>query len=252
MAQEILLKLKDLSRFDNQAKRFLVSKINLEVLNGERIALVGPSGSGKTTLGRLIKGYSSFTEGTIEYCGLSKSSKELLHDKSIQLVFQNPYESFTPHRRVLDLLQEYLIKYQKLSLAKANDAINYYCKSLNVYPSQLKTLPHQLSGGELQRIALMRALLAKPKLLICDEILSALDYPLRLEVLELLLDYQKKMDLTILFITHDLASIARTFNKLIVLKEGRIVEMGNTKEIISLKRDPFVEQSFDALEWLSK
>ncbi len=252
MTKETLLKVKDLSRFDIQAKRFLVSKINLEVISGERIALVGPSGSGKTTLGRLIKGYSDFTEGTIEYCGLSKSSKDLLQDKSIQLVFQNPYESFTPHKRVLDLLQEYLIKYQKSSLAKANDYINYYCKYLNIYPSQLKTLPHQLSGGELQRIALLRALLAKPKLLICDEILSALDYPLRAEILQLLLDYQKKTDLSILFITHDLTAVANSFNKLIVLAEGKVVETGNAKEIISEKKSPFIQKSFEALAWLSK
>lgn len=236
----------------NSAKLHILSDINLDIDINSAIALVGPSGSGKTTLAKIIKGYVGQTQGSILIEGYELDAVDRVKDPRIQLVFQNPYESFTPHKTLLELLYEYLFRYRKLSHIEAYKEIEQLCDGLKIFPNHLKSYPHDLSGGELQRIALLRALLAHPKLLICDEILSALDASIKADILDLLFFYQRHRKMSILFITHDLSLVNTQFDRLAVIEEGQLTVWDNTKNVLSSQDNTFIQTSLEAYHWLSK
>ena len=247
-----LLELKNLSKATtiNKTSVYLLENISLALFKNSRVAIMGPSGSGKTTLAKLLKGYIKPSSGSIFYSGKIVSPNDLLMNQRLQLVFQNPDESLTPNRTILACLLEFLVKYKGLTRAKAIEQIERLSTEFEVSSYSLNNYPHQLSGGEKQRIALIRALLADPQVLIGDEILSALDEPLQKGVLDLLIDYQKKASFALVFISHDLSLISEYFDEVVIIKEGRVTDQGTLKDALGRFDCPFLRESQEAMKWL--
>jgi len=227
-----------------------IDDISLKLEENDRLALFGPSGSGKTTLARVLKGIIKPTNGKILFEGKLQTSKTLLMNPEIQLIFQNPYESLTPKVQVKQLLLEPLTYLFKLSKDKAFKKVYSFCEELEIQLPLLEKYSYQLSGGERQRVALLRALLANPKVLICDEILSALDQPLQNEVLDLLINFQKRHSLAIIFITHDLSLIQSFSKTVLLLNEGKVWGPLPTTNLLANHDHPFIRSSFEAANWL--
>lgn len=248
---EPILKVSNISkqlRSKNDAK-VILSTTTFTLTQNERLGIFGPTGSGKTTLARILKGYISQTSGTIYFLGNVISSKDLLKNPDIQLVFQNPYESLSPKLSIKELLLEPLLYYYKDSLKNLKRKVEYFCFEFNIEPALLEKYSYQLSGGERQRIALLRALLVQPKVLICDEILSSLDQLLQFQVLDLLLKYQQMHKASIIFISHDLSLIQKFCNRVLLLQNGVGILYDSTENLL-LNENLFIKNSIDALNWL--
>ena len=221
----------DLLIIENISKTFKVDKnkelqalknINIRLKKGECIGIVGESGCGKSTLARIIVGIERKTSGKIIFD--NKEIEGISKTKDIQMIFQNPLSSFNPRMKIVDYMWEPLRNYFKLS---KKDSIPFIKKSLmdvGLDENALEKYPHEFSGGQLQRITIARAIIIKPKLIVCDEITSALDVSVQKQILELLKKLQKDLDLSYLFIGHDLAVVQDISQKIVVMYMGKIVE----------------------------
>ena len=238
----------DLLIIENISKTFKVDKnkelqalknINIRLKKGECIGIVGESGCGKSTLARIIVGIERKTSGKIifdnkEIDGISKT-------KDIQMIFQNPLSSFNPRMKIIDYMWEPLRNYFKLS---KKDSIPFIKKSLidvGLDENALEKYPHEFSGGQLQRITIARAIIIKPKLIVCDEITSALDVSVQKQILELLKKLQKDLDLSYLFIGHDLAVVQDISQKIVVMYMGKIVEELDSVDLKSKAKHPYTK-----------
>lgn len=249
-----LVEINNLSKSVSSKKgsKLILDNICLSISSNTKLAVVGPSGSGKTSLAKVIKGYFSKSSGCVSFNGqVINSSSHLLANTKIQLVFQDPDQSLTPKRIISNSIIEYLCKYKGLSKASALTKLSSIANELKIVPSQLNKYPNELSGGEKQRVALIRALLAEPEILICDEILSALDQPLQEDVLNLLMDYQRKSSFALVFISHDLSMLTKFFDQAIIIDNARIVDRGSLKDLINNPSSHFMKKSTEALSWLS-
>ncbi len=232
-------------------------KISLELKRGSSLALVGESGSGKTTLARCIIGLESIDSGTIELDGerISGRSRAALrpYRKHIQMVFQDPYASLNPRQRVGDIvaLGPMLNGVSRdQAIAEARELL----RLVGLKPEAVDRYPHEFSGGQRQRIGIARALAVKPKLIVADEPVSALDVSVQKQVLELLNDLRKSFGLSMLFITHDLRVAATVCEEIAIMQRGEIVEQGSTAEIFASPAHPYTRSLFDAVpgrEWIS-
>ena len=238
----------DLLIIENISKTFKVDKnkelkalknVNIQLKKGECIGIVGESGCGKSTLARIIVGIEKKTSGKIifdnkEIDGISKT-------KDIQMIFQNPLSSFNPRMKIIDYMWEPLRNYFKLS---KKDSIPFIKKSLidvGLDENALEKYPHEFSGGQLQRITIARAIIIKPKLIVCDEITSALDVSVQKQILELLKKLQKDLDLSYLFIGHDLAVVQDISQKIVVMYMGKIVEELDSVDLKSKAKHPYTK-----------
>ena len=238
----------DLLIIENISKTFKVDKnkelkalknVNIQLKKGECIGIVGESGCGKSTLARIIVGIEKKTSGKIifdnkEIDGISKT-------KDIQMIFQNPLSSFNPRMKIVDYMWEPLRNYFKLS---KKDSIPFIKKSLidvGLDENALEKYPHEFSGGQLQRITIARAIIIKPKLIVCDEITSALDVSVQKQILELLKKLQKDLDLSYLFIGHDLAVVQDISQKIVVMYMGEIVEELNATDLKTKATHPYTK-----------
>jgi ABC-type dipeptide/oligopeptide/nickel transport system ATPase subunit len=246
MANIPLLKLLDLSKINSA---FSLINISFDLYLKDRLAILGPSGSGKSTLAKLIKGHITFSSGAIYYNNSSMTSKELLNSSDIQLVFQNCYDSLSPRVKIFQMLLESLKIRFKLDKLTAIAKIESLASELGINLCLLNKYPHELSGGEQQRIALLRALLVQPKVLICDEIVSSLDIDLQRQVLDCLLRYQKRNLFAIIFITHDLSLASSFCNRIMVVEEGMASHVQSIDECTSHSKHSFIKSSLEALEW---
>ncbi len=225
--------------------------LSLSIRSFDRVALLGPSGAGKTTLAKILKGYLIAETGEFNFLGKRSSQKLLRHNPQIQLIFQNPYESISPNMKIIDMLIEPLIFYRNCNKKTAVKIINTLSSQLNISCALLQKYPVSLSGGERQRIAIIRALSVEPKLLICDEILSALDQPLQMLVLDVLKIYQQRHGAGVIFITHDF-DIAKEFcNQALVLDKGIVCACGPMSSVLQNRSIEFVDRSLRAIDWLS-
>lgn len=217
-----------------------VDGVSFNIKEGETIGIIGESGCGKTTLGRVLVNLEAITDGSVEYYQtpiqqLLKEDRLKFH-KMVQMVFQNPYDTFDYRLTIEKIMMEPL----KLHGIGSNEVerkeiIINALENGGLKPASqyLKRFPHELSGGQLQRISIIRAMLLKPKFLIADEPVSMLDVSIRGEIIKMLQELTSKEKTTLIFISHDIATTRFISDRIIVMYFGKIVEMGNTQDVLT-------------------
>lgn len=243
-----ILKAKGITKHYNLGKDkkiiHALDNIDIEVFDKEIMGIVGESGSGKSTLGKCIIGLEKADKGEIVFNEkrmekFSNHEMKSVHQE-MQMIFQNPFSSFNPKITIGKSLFR-LCKYHKMSMEEAKERIEYLFEVVNLGIELLGRLPRDLSGGQLQRLALVRALIPNPNFLIADEAVSALDISVQAQVLNLFLDFREKMNLSILFISHDLDVVQQICDRVAVLYLGQIVEVGTVSEIYDNTQHPYTE-----------
>jgi epoxyqueuosine reductase len=224
--------------------------VSLEIEDGACLGLVGESGSGKTTLGRCISRLTDPTSGRVLFEGvdLTKLSGRRLREmrRHVQVVFQDPYTALNPRMRIRDLLEEPLKLQTTLDRSRRLVRVGEVVDMVHAHPSWLDRLPHQLSGGQLQRIVIGRAIAGAPRFVVLDEPTSSLDLSTRAGVLDLLKELQSELSLTYLLISHDLQSVRDFCDRVAVMYLGSIVETGSAEEIYSDPRHPYTQALLSA------
>jgi peptide/nickel transport system ATP-binding protein len=214
----------------------VVHGVDLHVGTGECLALVGESGSGKTTLSRSIGGLHHEWTGEIRLGGTTLSRfarhRSVEQRMRIQYVFQNPYSSLNPRRLIGDSLARPMLV-AGASRAEASAAVREMLERVSLTAGHADRYPDQLSGGERQRVAIARALVARPDLLVCDEVTSALDVLVQAAIVELLASLQRDLGLAMLFVTHNLPLVRSIAARVAVLAEGNLVELGATEQVLT-------------------
>ncbi|MEQ3553825.1 ATP-binding cassette domain-containing protein [Pseudonocardia nematodicida] len=226
-----------------RAKRFgrtfrALHGVSLHVGAGETLGLVGESGSGKSTIGRAVLGLAPVTEGRIRFDGqdiaaANRSTRKAL-SRDLQVVFQDPYSSLNPARTVGDTLSEPLLV-QGIDGAEARSRISTLLDRVHLPQDAMHRMPREFSGGQRQRIAIARALALRPKLIVCDEPVSALDLSTQARVLDLFLELQETTGVSYLFVSHDLDVVRVVSHRVAVLYRGELVEQGDAEQVT---RDP--------------
>ena len=228
-----------------------VDHINFKVKKGTTLALVGESGSGKTTAAKMILGLEKPTSGEITLMGtpMSGLSRKGLFDlrSRMQVVFQDPYASLDPQRSIAAIIAEPLRVHGVRSRAERLARVNELLDQVSLPRSMAHRYPNELSGGQRQRVAVARALALKPDVVVLDEAVSALDVLVQAQVLQLLADLQAELNLTYLFITHDLAVVRVVADEVAVMEAGKIVETGTTDEIFENAQMPYTQRLLDAI-----
>ena len=217
--------------------------VAFNIPHGSVFGIVGGSGSGKTTLARVIAGLQRPTAGGIDFGGVDWNSRS---GPKVQMVFQNPYASLNPRHKIERQLTEAPIKVRKMRPADAHDRAENLIEAVGLSKADLKKYPHAFSGGQLQRISIARALSMDPSLLICDEPTSALDVTIQAAVLNLLKDLNTRLNLTIIFISHDLAVCRHMCDRLIVMNKGALCEEGDALAVLDRPEHPFTKQLISA------
>jgi oligopeptide/dipeptide ABC transporter ATP-binding protein len=221
-----------------------VQQLSVAVKKGETVAIVGESGSGKSSLVRAALGLVPLRSGEVVFCGttLSRSLKSRSVDvrRDLQLVFQDPVASLNPQMKVRRIIEEQLLVHERgMPKEEKLDLVSSMLQKVGLDDSYLERYPHQLSGGQAQRVAIARALVLRPKVLVCDEAVAALDGSVRKQILELLLEEQQESGLSILFITHDLAVARSISHRVLVMYLGRLVELADSEDLFSRARHPY-------------
>jgi len=228
-----------------------VDDVSFEIYKRETLGLVGESGCGKTTLGRLIIRLLEPTEGEVyfEEKNIFKIEPEALRNfrKNMQIIFQDPDASLNPRMRVMDIISEPLTTQGVLNGREKLERVKELMGTVALRESYMRRYPHQISGGQKQRIGIARALALNPKLIVCDEPVSALDVSIRSQILNLLNKLQEKLNLTYLFISHDLSVIKHISDRIGVMFLGKIVELGTTEKIFKHQLHPYTKFLLSAL-----
>lgn len=229
-----------------------VSDVSLEIYKGETLSLVGESGCGKSTLGRMMMRLIEPTKGQILFEGKDItifSEKQMTQVyKKIQLIFQDPYASLDPRMKVKDLIGEPLVTHKVYATKEeTEERVKELMHMVGIRPEFIDRYPHQFSGGQRQRIGIARALALKPKLIVCDEPVSALDVSIQSQILNLLKDLQQEFDLTYLFISHDLGVVHYISDRICVMFLGKVCEIGDTEEIYGNPMHPYTRFLLDAV-----
>ena len=229
-----------------------VDGIEFDVHSGETFGIVGESGSGKSTTARLLARLLDPTAGEVRFdgrdittlrgAGLKQVRREL------QMVFQDPYSSLNPRRTVGSIVAEPLVIHRVQSdRATRKRAVQELMETVGLNPEHYNRYPHEFSGGQRQRIGIARALALRPKLLIADEPVSALDVSIQAQVLNLLRDLQRRLGLTMVFISHDLSVVRHMCDRIAVMHDGRIVELASNEDLYSAPRDPYTRELLAAV-----
>ena len=223
--------------------------VSLDILPGETVGLVGESGSGKTTLGRAALGLAPVTEGSITYDGkdishLGRQARRALSSE-IQVVFQDPYSSLNPSMTIEQILIEPLTA-AGVATAEAKNRVRDLLDQVGLPSDARGRLPREFSGGQRQRVAIARALALQPRLIVCDEPVSALDLSTQARVLDLFIEIQDRTGVAYLFVTHDLAVVRHISHRVAVMYRGEIVETGDGDRVTSHPEHPYTQRLFMA------
>src|SRR6184192_2706955 len=228
-----------------------VEKVSLEIYPGETVGLVGESGCGKSTLGRLITQLLPVTSGNIFFDGvdLTKLRGEKLRQyrRQLQMIFQDPYSSLDPRMTVGDIIAEPLENFGLLRGRAKDQRVQELLKIVGLNPYFNNRYPHEFSGGQRQRIGIARALALNPKLVVCDEAISALDVSIQAQIVNLLEDLQQKLKLTYLFIAHDLSVVRHISDRVMVMYLGKIVEIADSVGTYSSPKHPYTKALLSAI-----
>lgn len=260
----ILLEVKNLKKYFPITKGFLrkhvatvraVDDVSFFVREGETLGLVGESGCGKTTTGKVILRAYDPTDGDIilhidglEINVAKLPSKDLKNVRRyMQMVFQDPFRSLNPRMTVRDIIGEPLVVNNIAKGKELDERVADLMKKVGLRPEYMKRYPHAFSGGQRQRISIARALALNPKLVVCDEPVSALDVSIQAQVLNLLKDLQEEFKLTYLFISHDLGVVEHICDRVAVMYVGKIVELAKTEEIFENPKHPYTEALLSAV-----
>ena len=244
-----------------QRKRYRVKReyvdaldgVDLKIERGETVAIVGESGSGKTTLGRLILGLEPPTSGEIEFEGaLLKGKRSGVLRRRIQVVQQNPFSTLNPKRTVGAAIELPLRVHKAVPAGRYKERVKELLDIVGMPPSYMNSHPAALSGGQRQRVALARALASEPDLIVLDEPTSALDVSVQARVLGLLVELQKNLGLTYIFITHDLSVVKNIATRVSVMYRGRIVEHGPMNTLFSAPRQRYTNLLLSSIPVVSE
>ena len=263
MSKMPLLKVEDLTVYFKisqrnawpwQAKKTLkaVDGVSFELHAGETLGIVGESGCGKSTLARAILGLLPAQKGKVlwlseDLCQLDKKSMRAKR-RDLQMIFQDPLASLNPRMTVGEIIAEPLKAfYPAKKKTQVIDAVKKMMQVVGLLPNQINRYPHEFSGGQSQRIGIARALIIQPKMIVCDEPVSALDISIRGQIINLLRDLQKKLDLSLIFITHDLSVVRYISHRILVMYLGRIMEINDKNELFNHPQHPYTQALISAV-----
>ncbi|AND73255.1 peptide ABC transporter substrate-binding protein [Enterococcus hirae] len=251
-----LLEVNGLKQYFNIGKKnevHAVNNISFHIYEGETFGLVGESGSGKSTTGRTVIRLNEPTDGEIFFDGKDvtklKGKQEMAKfRREVQMIFQDPYASLNPRMKVRDIIAEGIdVNGLVKSPEERSEKVDELLRTVGLNPSHGTRYPHEFSGGQRQRIGIARALAVNPRFIICDEPISALDVSIQAQVVNLLQDLQKQQQLTYLFIAHDLSMVKHISDRIGVMHNGRLLEMGTSDEIYHHGVHPYTESLLSAI-----
>ena len=232
-----------------EARVNAVQDASFDVVRGEVVGLVGESGCGKSTLGRMVAGLLPVTSGNIRFDGVDVTDAHSDAAKRarllVQMIFQDPMSSLNPRMRVNDIIGEAAVFHGLTSRRDMSAYVADMMTKVGLDPSYAQRYPHQFSGGQRQRIGIARALAVQPEFLICDESIAALDVSIQAQVINLFQDLRRDLDLTYLFISHDLGVIEHIADRVVVMYLGRVVEIAPTQDLFDSPRHPYTQALLD-------
>ena len=236
-----------------------VDGISFDIKAGETLGLVGQSGCGKTTTARSLCLLDPKTSGSVNFYNPDTKNMESIDEidddgirvfrRNMQMIFQDPYESLNPRWTIKDIIKEPLDIHNIGSISEREDAIVEILRTVGLTPPQnyLKRYPHEISGGQRQRVSIARTLVMKPKFVICDEPTSMLDVSIRISIMDLMLNLAKELDVSYLYITHDLAVARYMCNRIAVMFNGKIVEIAETEELLQNPIHPYTKRLISSI-----
>ncbi len=236
-----------------------VDGISFDIKAGETLGLVGQSGCGKTTTARSLCLLDPKTSGSVNFFNPDSKNMESIDNidedgvrifrRNMQMIFQDPYESLNPRWTIKDIIKEPLDIHNIGSLSEREDAIVEILRTVGLTPPEnyLSRYPHEISGGQRQRVSIARTLVMKPKFVVCDEPTSMLDVSIRISIMDLMLNLAKELEVSYLYITHDLAVARYMCNRIAVMFNGKIVEIGETEELLQNPVHPYTKRLISSI-----
>ena len=252
-SRQKLVEIKNVSKYFRVSEGILkaVNNVNIDIYKGETLGLVGESGCGKSTFGKVLMGIYPPTTGKILYHGkkdIEVNRKTLFsYAKMAQIIFQDPYSSLDPRMTVGSIIEEGMIIHNMYDKQKRQERVYELLELVGLNKEHANRFPHEFSGGQRQRIGIARALAIEPEFIVCDEPISALDVSIQSQIINLLHDLQQKLDLTYLFIAHDLNIVKYISDRIAVMYLGNIVELASSDELYAKTLHPYSQALLSAV-----